>query len=219
MRTEESPTRFVALTSHPTYKWITWGKKFSDKRKHYTFYPIYDWSYTDVWKAIFSNDWPYNRIYDLQYQHGQPVHNMRVSNIHHETAVHHLFYIQEVEPKTYEWLTKRLGGIDMAGKMGKGDYFVSDLPPMFTNWKEYRDFLLEKLIQKPEWSKKLRTAFDKQEVIYGDTPVGDKMRRVQITSILTNDWECIKLANWERAGAQYEIRNRKKGVSTSWMKE
>lgn len=30
--------------------------------------------------------------------------------------------------------------------------------------------------------------------------VGDELDRIQIQSILTNDWECIKLDNWEHSG-------------------
>lgn len=85
VRAEESPNRLMSLTSSLKYKDITWGKRLSKKEVHYTFYPVYDWSYTDVWKAIQDNHWDYNEIYDLQYKFGVPVHEMRVSNLHHET--------------------------------------------------------------------------------------------------------------------------------------
>jgi len=52
VRTEESPTRLVALTHQATYKEITWGKKLDEKKEQFTFYPIYDWCLSDVWKAI-----------------------------------------------------------------------------------------------------------------------------------------------------------------------
>jgi predicted phosphoadenosine phosphosulfate sulfurtransferase len=217
VRTEESPTRFVALTGSPTYKWATWGKKLNERRKHFTFYPIYDWSYTDVWKAILDNDWPYNAIYDAQYNYGMAVKDMRVSNVHHETSVHSLFYMQEVEPATYVQLTQRIAGIDMAGKMGTADYFVRDLPFMFKDWAEYRDYLLEKLIDNPDWKASFRKEFDRQEALYGDTEHGPEMRRNQINSLLTNDWEHIKLANWERRPQIYNVRRAKQG-KTSWQR-
>jgi len=217
VRTEESPTRFVALTDSVTYKWATWGKKLNERRKHFTFYPIYDWSYTDVWKAILDNDWPYNAIYDAQYNYGMAVKDMRVSNVHHETSVHSLFYMQEVEPATYVQLTQRIAGIDMAGKMGTADYFVRDLPFMFKDWAEYRDYLLEKLIDNPDWQVGFRKEFDRQEALYGDTEHGPEMRRNQINSLLTNDWEHIKLANWERRPQIYNVRLAKQG-KTSWQR-
>jgi predicted phosphoadenosine phosphosulfate sulfurtransferase len=89
VRCEESPNRLMGLTEGLTYKWITWGKKLNPG--HFTFYPIYDWSYTDVWHAIHSEGWKYNRIYSYQYRYGVPVNQMRVSNLHHETAVRPCF--------------------------------------------------------------------------------------------------------------------------------
>lgn len=215
VRTEESPTRFVALTGSPTYKWATWGKKLNERRKHFTFYPIYDWSYTDVWKAIHANGWPYNAIYDAQYNYGMPITDMRVSNVHHETAVHSLFYMQEVEPETYVKLTQRISGIDMAGKMGTADFFVKDLPFMFKDWAEYRDYLLEKMIENPEWKEGFRKVFDRHQGLYGDTDLAQTMYKIHINSILTNDWEHIKLANWERRPAVYDVRKTKQGKK-SW---
>jgi len=159
VRTEESPGRFLGLTSNPTYKWITWGAKHPWNNKLCTLHPIYDWSYLDVWKAIHENGWSYNRIYDELYRYGVPIQNMRVSNLHHETAVHSLFILQEIEPDTYERLTARINGIDTAGKFGGEDFFVQELPFMFKDWKEYRDYLLEKLIE-PERRPAFQKRFD-----------------------------------------------------------
>ena len=210
VRAEESPTRFVALTHAETYKGVTWGNQLNKKLNHYTFYPIYDWSYMDVWAAIHKNKWTYNAIYDAQYAYGIQVMDMRVSNVHHETAVESLFYIQEAEPETYAKLTQRIGGIDAAGKAGKADFFVKELPFMFASWKEYRDFLLEKLITDEKWKEGFKKKFKKMEELYEDE-IGDKLHKVCITSILTNDWEHIKLSNFERSPSIYVIRRKKTG--------
>lgn len=213
VRTEESPGRFIGLTSSPTYKWATWGSCLRKKPPlHVTMYPLYDWSYLDIWKAILDNHWPYNRIYDLMFQRGVSVKDMRVSNVHHETAVTALFSLQELEPATYERLTQRIGGIDMAGKMGKDNYFVKALPHMFTSWREYRDYLLEKLITNPEWKAGLQKKFAYQEEVWGPT-FGDKLSKLHIPSILTNDWEGIKLANFQRRPGVYNIREERDRLS------
>lgn len=211
VRAEESPARFIGLTQDPTYKWVTWGKVLDRKKSHYTFYPIYDWTYSDVWKAIHDNKWPYNTIYDDQYRYGMTVRNMRVSNVHHETSVHSLFYMQEVEPETYEKLTQRIGGIDSAGKLGKDDYFIRKLPFMFKDWAEYRDYLVEKLIEKEDWRNGFKAAFAAHDELYGDTEFRDQMFKVHINSLLTNDWEHIKLKNWEATPYIYNVRKGKKG--------
>jgi predicted phosphoadenosine phosphosulfate sulfurtransferase len=197
MRTEESPTRAMALTHNLTYKHVTWGSNLDKGRQHYTFYPIYDWSYADVWKSILDNQWYYNKVYDAQYNHGVPLPNMRVSNVHHETAVGTLFYMQEIEGDTYQRLTQRIAGIDMAGKMGKADYFPKQLPFMFKDWREYRDFLLDKLIDNPDWKIGFQKIFARHDEMFGHFYT-EKMYKEHINAILTNDWEHVKLGNFER---------------------
>jgi predicted phosphoadenosine phosphosulfate sulfurtransferase len=210
VRAEENPKRYVSLTYSAKYKWITWGKALDKKLKHYTFYPIYDWSYLDVWKSIHDRKWTYCTLYDAMYQYGISVSAMRVSNLSHEQAVRSLFYLQEIEPETYAVATRRLGGIDTAGKIGKDDYYITDLPYMFKSWSEYRDYLLEKLITDPGINKKLRDKFKQMDKIYA-TEVGDILYKKQITSILTNDVDLIKLANWEMTTIPYNIRLKAKG--------
>jgi len=211
VRTEESPTRFVGLTSMPTYKGVTWGKILDRKRGHYSLYPIYDWSYMDVWKAIHAEGWQYNRIYDEMYRYGYSVSQMRVSNLHHETAVQHLFFLQEIEPETYNKVTARIQGIDTAGKLGKADYFVHDLPFMFKSWKEYRDFLLEKLITDPDWKKRFVSRFKKMDEDYAELRDITALHKEQVQSILANDWEGIKLDNWKRMPEVNVFRKWKRG--------
>ncbi len=208
VRTEESPTRYMALTYAPKYKWVTWGRCLNKTKQHFTFYPIYDWSYTDVWKAILQNHWAYNRIYDAQYRYGLPVKSMRVSNVHHETSVESLFYAQEVEPDTYERIVQRLHGIDMAGKMGHRDYYVSELPAMFASWREYRDYLLEKLISNTEWREGFRKWFNQFDQSLGRDNIPQVLWTGMINAILCNDWEGIKLGNRWRDPNVYEARHK-----------
>ena len=210
VRAEESPSRYVGLTSAETYNGITWGKILNKSRHHYTFYPLYDWSYTDIWAAIHKNGWPYNDIYNAQYCYGIKTKDMRVSNVHHETAVTALFYMQEVEPETYVKLTERIQGIDMACKMGNDDYFITNLPFMFKDWIEYRDFLLEKLIDNPDWKAAFKAKFIELDEIYLESN-GDGLTKEQVNSILTNDWEFIKLTNFERRPKNYVTKQRFKG--------
>ena len=210
VRTEESPARFVGLTHAATYKGRTWGKVLDRKLGHYTFYPIYDWSYLDVWKAIHANGWPYNAVYDAQYRYGVKLLDMRVSNVHHETAVVHLFYMQEVEPQTYERLTARISGIDTAGKLAE-DFFVTELPPMFNGWRQYRDFLLEKLIVIPEWAENWRKTFAEFDSTYTGHLTEEEICRPCISSILTNDHEQIKLDNFRVSPKAYMIRKKLQG--------
>lgn len=195
IRTQESMGRFMGVTHYPTYKDITWGKKNEINDKCLIFHPIYDWSYSDIWKAIHDNNWHYNKVYDMQYQYGTPIQNMRVSNLHHETAVRSLFYLQEFEPDTYNKLTKRIAGMDTAGKLGFENYFVKKLPFMFKDWREYRDYLLKNLILSEEHRKMFKHQFDASEKKFGFVVDEKEMFKLHINCILTNDWHGTKLKN------------------------
>jgi predicted phosphoadenosine phosphosulfate sulfurtransferase len=146
MRAEESPQRLAGLTTGQTYKDITWGRKLNERKHHYTFYPVYDWCVGDVWKAIHDNKWKYCKIYDEFFRYGLPIKEMRVSNLHHESAVKTLFYLHELEGDTWNALNKRLNGVNQAKHLGEeGVTQIKDLPFMFNGWRDYRDFLTEKL--------------------------------------------------------------------------
>ena len=196
VRTEESPARFLGMINALTYKDISWGRKHEDKGLdyHYTFYPIYDWSYTDVWKAIHDNNWEYNDVYDKQYQHGVSINDMRVSNLHHTTAVWSLFYMQKVEPETHEKLVRRLPGIDGATKMGEENFYMDDLPFMFSSWKEYRDYLVEKLVDdehKPE-IKKILASYDFRFAVK-DEDTKEKIHKREAQAVIANNYLGNKL--------------------------
>ena len=156
VRTEESPKRFVALTEAVTYKWITWGKVLNKKYEHYTFYPIYDWSYTDVWKYINENGIEYNKVYDGMYQHGTTVRDMRISNLHHETAIQALLLVQEIEPQTWNKIVDRIDGASSIKHIKLNSFTCpKELPYMFADWEEYAYYLAENIIQEDKYRKQL----------------------------------------------------------------
>lgn len=187
MRVEESPARYVTLTWNPGYQWVTWSSRQNDL-DHWVFSPLYDWRTSDVWHAIAEHGWRYNRIYDLQFWYGLPVRKMRISSFHHEMSVEILFYLQEFEPETYDRLIRRIEGVHAASLLGRQDYFAPSLPPAFTSWRDYRDYLLDHLITNPEWRDGMRRRFLADEDFWLPI-IGDELYHHQIESILTNDWE------------------------------
>lgn len=192
VRCEESPGRMRGLTTYATYKELTWGTAEAKKFNQYTMYPIYDWSYTDVWKAIHENGWKYCELYDMMYQRGIPVRAMRVSNVHHETAIHVLSFMQDLEPDTWDKLCSRVHGVN-SFKQGSETYRVPlELPPMFSDWIEYRDYLLDNMIEQPEKRENMRREFARYDEKFEDA-VRPKLTRVQIAAILVHDYEGIKL--------------------------
>jgi len=197
VRAEESPNRSTALTYGATYKAITWGKKVDVKRGHYTFYPLYDWGWRDIWKSIHDHGWNYCEVYDHFYSHGISPMKMRVSNLHHETAVDQLFYLQEIERDTWNALTKRLSGINQARHMTKGEMFaVQGLPYMFGSWGEYRDYLVDKLLTDPDIQKVFKKKFQKMDMDFAGMANPESRYKAEISAILANDFEMTKIDNF-----------------------
>lgn len=196
VRTEESPKRLMSLTSNLTYKHLTYGKILNKSHEHYTFYPIYDWSVNDVWKAIHDNAWHYNRVYDEMYRHGVNVIDMRISNLHHETAIQNLLLVQEIEPLTWERIAKRIDGANTIKHLKKNSYHCPKvLPPMFKDWEEYAMYLKDHLVQEET----NRTLVDSWTDRYKKYLISDKavsiFYRTMINSILSSDWDGTKIIN------------------------
>jgi predicted phosphoadenosine phosphosulfate sulfurtransferase len=214
VRTEEARTRFMGLTHYATYKWITWGSKQNERKQQFTFHPLYDWSYTDIWKFIHERDIPYNPVYDAMWQRGAHVREMRVSNLSHETAVTSMFQVQEVEPATYDKLINRIEGIHSAMRFGTADYFPTEVPWMFDGWLDYRDHLLVNLTP-TEHQARLRDLFARMQ---RDMPPEymDRMAREHVKSILTNDWEGERLehfaVNQDMLQKKYKVRDARKAA-------
>lgn len=188
VRTEESPRRYMGMTQQATYKWITRGK-ILNKGKHFTFYPIYDRTYIDIWTAIFRNNRTYNVVYDYQYRYWLPVMWMRVSSLVHETSIVNIWYLPEVDKPLYEALCKRLPWVATLNKM-KDDIVPKKLPFMFSSRCEYRDYLLDNLIYDDKGKNVLRKAFDTHDRKLQDfKEMKEKIARRHIASILTNDTE------------------------------
>ena len=197
VRTEESPKRMMSLTSSLTYEDITWGKILNKKLEHYTFYPIYDWSYSDVWKYIFDNKIVYNTIYDSMFTHGVNVSDMRISNLHHETAIQNLLLIQEIEPETWNKIAERIEGTN-AIKHLKSDAFKcpTDLPYMFKSWKEYALYLADNLTDDEQFTKKMHKAIDKNKKYMVTNKVYVDFYKQLVKTVLSQDFDFTKLGNF-----------------------
>ena len=212
VRASESTARMNGLTAYPTYKGRTWGKKSNPKLGHFDMYPLYDWTDSDIWKAIHDHGWPYCRIYDYQYQHGISFRDMRVSNLTHETAVRNLRYMQEVEPGTWDKLTRRLSGINSAKHTGETLTVPKKLPRAFSSWKEYRDYLLPRMIADPAHQATLRKQFDNMDAQYMQD-IHEKLHKLPVACILVNDYHGTKMSTFHASFSQY---SKNKGANDGW---
>jgi predicted phosphoadenosine phosphosulfate sulfurtransferase len=154
LRAEESLKRRWSMFEFGYNKEFYYSSKSNIVKKgmqNYVFYPIYDWTYSDVWKAIYENNWKYNSIYDKLYLLGLKQNDMRVSTFLNSRSFRRsLQILRAVEPDTYDKVVKRVEGLKGVLKLLEEEQFpirrkYLQLPKAFSSWKEYAIFLLKNL--------------------------------------------------------------------------
>jgi len=202
LRSKESFNRFRAVTKNPGYKGIPWSTK--TKSPHtFRFYPIYDWTFGDVWKCIADNTIPYNPVYDRMYcLKGKRVNDIRISNLIHEKSLACLAELQEIEPDTYERLCRRLQGVHSAAIYVREAmiYTASTLPPRFASWRQYRDYLLSTAPLPDDRRRQLAGRFARQRQ-------AETIHRQQCRQVLLGDWENNVPVN-TKADTQQDLRRK-----------
>lgn len=143
IRAGESFTRYMrARTELRKYK----GKKFILEQVNGTFhgFPIYDWETKDIWTANARFGWEYNRLYDLFYQAGVGIEQMRVASAFCYSGVHDIKLFKVIEPNTWGKLLSRVNGVSFAGIYGGTTAmgWKSITKPNHLTWKQYCYFLL-----------------------------------------------------------------------------
>jgi len=92
LRAEESLDRFRAVTKNAGIEGIEWCTK--NKWGGIKFYPIYDWTFQDIWVYIGRNKYTYNKMYDFFWKKGYSVRKMRVSSLMNRKSFQSLVDIQ-----------------------------------------------------------------------------------------------------------------------------
>lgn len=161
IRASESYTRYIrARTETRKYK----RKKYILEQANGTFhgFPIYDWETSDVWAANARFGWEYNHLYDLFYQAGVGVEQMRVASAFCYSGVHDIRLFKVIEPHTWGKLLSRVNGVSFAGIYGGTTAmgWKSITKPKHLTWKEYCYFLLGTLPDETReiYEKKLKTS-------------------------------------------------------------
>jgi len=145
IRTAESLNRFRAILNDrkETMQGRMWTKKNIDEV--YNCYPIFDWRTEDVWTANAKFEWDYNKLYDLFYKAGVPVHSMRVASPFMSEAKSSLGLYRVIDPHTWARLCARVQGANFIATYGKQlNYRTFKLPEGHT-WKSFTKFLLATL--------------------------------------------------------------------------
>lgn len=184
LRSSESLNRYRAVVKNPAVDDINWSSKTSNDNL-INFYPIYDWGFDDIWRYIYENNIPYNKIYDYQFAKDYHKDEMRISCLIHEKSFKCLCDLPEFEPNTFEWLQKRCKGIDTAMRYAKERQIYSNdkLPTHYKTWLEFRNFLLENHPNK-EQKERFKKRFENH-------PNREEVYKQQVGQLLINDWENI----------------------------
>jgi predicted phosphoadenosine phosphosulfate sulfurtransferase len=153
-----------------------------------------------VWKYIESTGSKYNKVYDQMFRFGIPVKGMRISNLHHETALKHLTEVQEIEPETWVRLQNRIDGANTIKQIKSKSFTCpTTLPKAFESWKEYAYYLAENIIQEDEyrkkWEKQIQYDYKFSFIEKGDSIESD-FWKVAINTILSSDWDFTKIKNF-----------------------
>lgn len=148
IRTQESLNRWRAIHSERNYKNyrdLGWTKEMYPEV--YNAYPIYDWNTQDVWVGNAKNGWSYNPLYDLYYQAGLNIDQMRVASPFIDTAIESLKLYKAIDPNMWAKMVGRVNGVNFSsiygGTTAMGWKNIK-LPKGHT-WKSYMFFLLDTL--------------------------------------------------------------------------
>jgi predicted phosphoadenosine phosphosulfate sulfurtransferase len=163
IRTQESLNRWRAIHSDRNmrkFDGIEWSKEMASGV--FNFYPIFDWTADDIWTANALQGWAYNRLYDLFWQAGLSVDQMRVASPFNDCAIESLKLYKVIDPANWGKMIGRTNGVNFAGLYGGTTamgWRSIKLPPGHT-WKSYMEFLLTTLPQEvaENYTKKLEVS-------------------------------------------------------------
>ena len=148
IRCDESLSRLSTITSqHRAYMYK--NTRYTTRINDNTFntYPIYDWTTEDIWIANAKFGYDYNKAYDLMYQSGLSLAQMRIASPFHSCGQSNLKLYRALSPSIWGKMISRVNGVNFMGIYGGTSatgYKNIKKPDWFT-WKEYAEFLLKTL--------------------------------------------------------------------------
>lgn len=149
IRTQESLNRWRAINNENKSRYKS--TKYSTKVDNnvYNFYPIFDWKTEDIWTYYGKTEKAYNKFYDLMYQAGVSINQMRIDEPFGDTAKAGLNMFKVIEPKTWVKIVGRVSGANFGNIYANTSINSAHykLPPGHT-WKSFTQFLLDTLPQK-----------------------------------------------------------------------
>lgn len=183
IRTQESLNRWRAINNENKSRYK--NAKYSTKVDNnvYNFYPIFDWKTEDIWTYYGKEEKIYNKFYDLMYQAGVSINQMRIDEPFGDTAKAGLNMFKVIEPKTWVKIVGRVAGANFGNIYANTSINSAHykLPPGHT-WESFTNFLLDTLPKNA--SDHYKEKFNK--FIKWWTEIGSGMRKEDIDILHIN---------------------------------
>lgn len=160
IRSDESLNRYLAVKRRAKLKKCAWTPPGTDRpipwsaRDHarsraVTFFPIYDWRFEDLWRYVAERGLAYNRLYDQMYRAGVAHSQMRICQPYGDDQRRGLDLYHRIEPGTWFRVVRRVSSANFAARYSRqkllGYRGGLGLPPTFSSWRQYSEFLLRSL--------------------------------------------------------------------------
>lgn len=165
IRTQESLNRWRTITSNRNinkYKQYPWTTRID--KNIYNAYPLYDWTAEDIWTANSRFGFTYNKLYDLYYLAGVPLHAQRVASPFLSAAQWSLGLYRAIDPKVWGKMVSRVNGVNFTAIYGgtKAMGWRNITKPDHFTWREYMNFLLSTLPEETaaNYRQKLETSIE-----------------------------------------------------------
>lgn len=181
IRCEESYDRMKIVTQTARslrYKNQIWT--IASPKKSFA-YILYDWRVEDIWTYLGRTGYRYNRLYDLYYQAGLRLRDMRVASPFHDCGIHNLALYKIIDPDNWGRMVGRVNGANFAGLYGDTSamgYRKLVLPTGYS-WQRYYEFLLTTLDEKTK---------KHYEKMYQKLPLDEDSFRTRCIGIMKNDY-------------------------------
>jgi len=160
IRSDESLNRYLAVKRRAWVKkraWappdsqepIAWSARDKSRGRAVTFFPIYDWKFEDLWRYTGENGHAYNRLYDQMHRAGVAFSQMRICQPYGDDQRKGLDLFHKLEPETWFRVVNRVAGANYAARYCRQRFLGYrgglGLPPTFSTWHQYSQFLLRSM--------------------------------------------------------------------------
>lgn len=169
------------------------------------YYPVFDWSYQDIWYYIYKKRLPYCKLYNYLFSKS-PLQYCRVGSFWNEQSLRNLYLLREISPRFYDKASCIIPGLNTT-KQTYNDFaqFIRHVPPYFASREEYVMYLIDNLVPankrkvfKHAFFKKIEYLEKKRDKGYCELSDNEIIEKVGISlciCILRNDYGLRALAN------------------------